>query len=154
LARWRGKLQRAFCFCIAVLIEEVADMKIAFEKSGGLVPAIIQDYRTGDVLMLGFMNAESLAETQRTREVVFFSRSRNKLWKKGESSGHVLKAREIRVDCDADAILVRAEVAGPGVCHEGYRSCFFRSLGADGNTSVIVERVFDPEKIYGQEKMP
>ncbi len=77
-------------------------MEIAFEKSGGLVPAIIQDTRTGEVLMLGFMNAEALAETQRTREAVFFSRSRNRLWKKGESSGHVLRVQEMRVDCDAD----------------------------------------------------
>jgi len=95
-------------------------VKIDFEKSGGLVPAIIQDERSGEVLMLGFVNAESLAETQRSGEVVFFSRSRNKLWKKGESSGHVLRVREIRVDCDADALLVRVEAVGPGVCHEGY----------------------------------
>jgi phosphoribosyl-AMP cyclohydrolase len=125
---------------------------IDFQKSGGLVPAIIQDERTGDVLMLGFMNPESLAETQRTGEVVFFSRSRNKLWKKGESSGHVLRVREIRVDCDADALLVRVEAVGPGVCHEGYRSCFFRKLDSDGSATVIAERSFAPEKIYGQEK--
>jgi phosphoribosyl-AMP cyclohydrolase len=127
-------------------------VEIDFQKSGGLVPAIIQDERTGDVLMLGFMNRESLTETQRVREVVFFSRSRNKLWKKGESSGHVLQVREIRVDCDADALLVRVEPVGPGVCHEGYRSCFFRALGADGDTKVIAERTFEPEKVYGQEK--
>jgi len=127
-------------------------VELDFEKSGGLVPAIIQDERTGDVLMLGFMNPAALSETQRTGEVVFFSRSRNKLWKKGESSGHVLKVREVRVDCDADALLVRVEAVGPGVCHEGYRSCFFRSFDAGGNTSVIAERTFDPEKIYGAEK--
>jgi phosphoribosyl-AMP cyclohydrolase len=128
------------------------DVEIDFKKSGGLVPAIIQDEGTGDVLMLGFMNRESLAETQRVGEVVFFSRSRNKLWKKGESSGHVLRVREIRVDCDADALLVRVEPVGPGVCHEGYRSCFFRAVGADGNAKVIAKRTFEPEKIYGQEK--
>lgn len=127
-------------------------MEIDFQKSGGLVPAIIQDQRTGDVLMLGFMNAESLEQTQRTGEVVFFSRSRNKLWKKGESSGHVLRVREVRVDCDADALLVRVEAVGPGVCHEGYRSCFFRKLQADGSAPVIVERTFAPEKVYGSEK--
>lgn len=127
-------------------------MEIDFEKSGGLVPAIIQDERNGDVLMLGFMNAESLAETQRTGEVVFFSRSRNKLWKKGESSGHVLRIREMRVDCDADALLLRVEAIGPGVCHEGYRSCFFRSIEADGNARIISKRTFAPEKIYGKEK--
>ena len=127
-------------------------MKIDFQKSGGLVPAIIQEEHTGDVLMLGFVNQESLAETQRSGEMVFFSRSRNKLWKKGESSGHVLRVREIRVDCDADALLVRVEAVGPGVCHEGYRSCFFRKLAADGSTTVIAERTFAPEKIYGTEK--
>jgi phosphoribosyl-AMP cyclohydrolase len=127
-------------------------MEIDFQKSGGLVPAIIQDERTGDVLMLGFMNPESLAETQRTGEAVFFSRSRNKLWKKGESSGHVLRVREMRVDCDADALLVLVEAVGPGVCHEGYRSCFFRKFERDGSAKVIAERTFAPEKVYGQEK--
>jgi phosphoribosyl-AMP cyclohydrolase len=126
-------------------------VEINFQKIGGLVPAIIQDERTGDVLMLGFMNAAALAETQRTGEVVFFSRSRNKLWKKGESSGNVLKVRELRVDCDADALLVRVEPVGPGVCHQGYRNCFFRTVDADGSARVIVERTFDPEKVYGQE---
>ena len=126
-------------------------MEIDFQKSGGLVAAIIQDERTGDVLMLGFMNRESLAETQRTGEVVFFSRSRNKRWKKGESSGHVLRVREVRVDCDADALLVRVEPVGPGVCHEGYLSCFFRKLEPDGNAKVIAERTFSPDKVYGSE---
>jgi phosphoribosyl-AMP cyclohydrolase len=130
----------------------VENVEIDFQKSAGLVPAIIQDERTGDVLMLGFMNATALAETQRTGEVVFFSRSRNTLWKKGESSGHILKVREVRVDCDADALLVRVEPVGPGVCHEGYRSCFYRSMEADGSATVIAERVFNPEKIYGAEK--
>jgi phosphoribosyl-AMP cyclohydrolase len=129
------------------------NVELDFQKGGGLVPAIIQDERSGGVLMLGFMNAESFAETQRTGEVVFFSRSRNKLWKKGESSGHVLKVREIRVDCDADALLVRVETVGPGVCHEGYRSCFFRKVEADGGTRIIAERTFEPEKIYGREKL-
>ena len=127
-------------------------MEIDFQKSGGLVPAIIQDERTGDVLMLGFMNPESLAETQRTGEAVFFSRSRNKFWKKGESSGHVLRVREMRVDCDADALLVRVEAAGPGVCHEGYRSCFFRKLEPDGTAAIIAQRTFAPEKVYGPGK--
>jgi len=126
-------------------------VEIDFRKSGGLVPAIIQDGSNGDVLMLG-LNADSLAETRRTGEVVFFSRSRNKLWKKGESSGHVLRVREMRVDCDADALLVRVEAVGPGVCHEGYRSCFFRSIEADGNAKIISERTFAPEKVYRKEK--
>ena len=127
-------------------------MEIDFQKSAGLVPAIIQDEQSGEVLMLGFMNADSLAETQRSGEVVFFSRSRNKRWKKGESSGHVLRVRELRVDCDADALLVRVEAVGPGVCHEGYRSCFFRKLENDGSAAVVAERTFAPEKVYGPEK--
>ncbi len=127
-------------------------MEIAFEKAGGLVPAIVQDFATGDVLMLGFMNSAALAETQRTGEVVFFSRSRNKLWKKGETSGHVLKVRELRIDCDADAILARVDAAGPGVCHEGYRSCFFRKFDSNGEVRVTEEKTFEPEQVYGAEK--
>ena len=123
-------------------------MEINFDKSGGLVPAIIQDERSGDVLMLGFMNEASYQQTQRTGEVVFFSRSRNKLWKKGESSGHVLRVHDIRVDCDADALLVRVNPVGPGVCHQGYRSCFFRSLCSDGESHVIAARTFAPADVY------
>ena len=127
-------------------------MNLDFEKGNGLLPAIIQDERSGDVLMLGFMNAESLEETQRSREVVFFSRSRNRLWKKGESSGHVLRVCEIRVDCDADALLVRVEAVGPGVCHEGYRSCFFRAIEPRGEVRIIAERTYSPEEVYGSER--
>ncbi len=124
-------------------------MKIAFEKYNGLVPAIIQDEASGEVLMLGFMNEEALAETQRTRQAVFFSRSRNKLWRKGESSGHVLNVRGIRVDCDSDTLLVRVQIVGPGVCHKGYRSCFYTKLESDGVTAVTEERAFVPEDVYG-----
>jgi phosphoribosyl-AMP cyclohydrolase len=123
-------------------------VKIPFEKYNGLVPAIVQDHATGDVLMLGFMNEEALAETQRTRQAVFFSRSRNRLWRKGESSGHLLKVLELRVDCDADTLLLRVQAVGSGVCHEGYRSCFFRRLEDDGTATVTEDRAFDPSKIY------
>ena len=123
-------------------------MDIAFGKSGGLVPAIVQDSRTGEVLMLGFMNAEAFAETLRTRAAVFFSRSRKTLWKKGETSGHLLRVVEMRIDCDADALLLRVEPAGPGVCHEGYRSCFFRQMEEDGSVRTVEERTFDPDKVY------
>ena len=125
-------------------------MGVAFGRAGGLVPAIVQDDRTQEVLMLGFMNDEALRETQRTGEVVFFSRSRNRPWRKGESSGHVLKVRELRIDCDKDALLVRVEPIGPGVCHEGYRSCFFRRLDDDGSTTVIAEPTFSPQQVYGK----
>ena len=127
-------------------------MEIAFAKAGGLVPVIVQDDRTGDVLMLGFMNEDALAQTRRTGEVVFYSRSRNRLWKKGESSGHVLRVREVRIDCDADALLIRVAPVGPGVCHEGYQSCFFRRMEKDGSAKVIEERTFEPDRVYGQEK--
>lgn len=123
-------------------------MDINFEKTGGLAPAIIQDETSGEVLMLGFMNAESFEMTRRSGEVVFFSRSRNRLWKKGESSGHVLKVCDIRVDCDADALLIRVNPVGPGVCHKGYRSCFFRSLNHKGAARVVAERTFAPEAVY------
>ena len=124
-------------------------MELAFEKMQGLLPAVIQDAATGEVLMLGFMNGESVQLTRRTGEVYFFSRSRNKLWKKGESSGHVLLVKEIRVDCDADSLLVRVEAKGPGVCHEGYRSCFFRELEKDGSARVVEEKTFEVESVYG-----
>jgi phosphoribosyl-AMP cyclohydrolase len=125
-------------------------MRLDFTKADGLIPTIIQDAASGDVLMLGFMNDAAFAETQSSGEVVFFSRSRNRLWKKGESSGHILKVREIRVDCDADSLLIRVEPVGPGVCHEGYRSCFFRSMASDGTTRIANERAFDPDEVYGQ----
>lgn len=126
-------------------------MDLDFAKLDGLVPAIVQDARTGEVLMLGFMNEEAYTETLTTRAVTFFSRSRGKLWRKGELSGHVLRVRELRVDCDADSILVRVDPIGPGVCHEGYRSCFFRRIGEDGAASVVEERTFDPHAVYGKE---
>ena len=123
-------------------------MQIDFDKSGGLVPAIIQDEASGEVLMLGFMNETSYRETRRTGEVVFFSRSRNRLWRKGESSGHVLKVRDVRIDCDADALLVRVSPIGPGVCHQGYRSCFFRSLDENGLSRLVLTPTFAPEQVY------
>jgi phosphoribosyl-AMP cyclohydrolase len=145
-ARWQTS-PAGFLF-LQRLFRQGAIVQIAFDKSGGLVPAIIQDEASGDVLMLGFMNAESFELTRRGGEVVFFSRSRNKLWKKGESSGHVLKVCEIRIDCDADALLIRVKPVGPGVCHQGYRSCFFRSLNSQGQPSAIAEPTFSPESVY------
>jgi phosphoribosyl-AMP cyclohydrolase len=126
-------------------------MDLDFKKLEGLVPVVIQDEASGEVLMLGFMNAEAYAATQASGEVTFFSRSRNKLWRKGEQSGHVLKVRDIRVDCDEDALLIRVDTVGPGVCHEGYRSCFFRELSTGGESQVIAERTFDPNTVYGKD---
>lgn len=127
-------------------------MELAFEKLDGLIPGIVQDHRTGEVLMLGYLNPQALEQTQRTGEVHFFSRSRKRLWKKGETSGHVLRLREIRIDCDADALLLLVEPAGPGVCHEGYRSCFFRALASDGSSRVVAEPSFVPGEIYGNQR--
>ena len=126
-------------------------MNLNFAKLNGLIPAIVQDARTGEVLMLGFMNGEAYEATRASGAVTFFSRSRGKLWRKGELSGHALHVREVRVDCDADTILVRVDPAGPGVCHKGYRSCFFRRLDADGTEIVVEERAFDPNVVYGGE---
>jgi phosphoribosyl-AMP cyclohydrolase len=126
-------------------------MDLDFTKLGGLLPAIIQDAQSGKVLMLGFMNAEAYAATQASGEVTFFSRSRNKLWRKGEQSGHVLRVREMRVDCDVDALLIRVDALGPGVCHEGYRSCFFRRLSTSGAADIVDERTFDPKIVYGKD---
>lgn len=127
-------------------------MELDFEKDGGLIPAIVQDHATGEVLMLGFMNREALAMTSRTGHVTFFSRSRQKLWTKGESSGQRLLLRELRVDCDRDALLVRVELAGEAVCHEGYRSCFYRQIDSEGQAAVVAERVLSPEQLYGEGK--
>jgi phosphoribosyl-AMP cyclohydrolase len=126
-------------------------MDLDFDKLDGLIPAIVQDARSGEVLMLGFMNEEAYEATRASGAVTFYSRSRGKLWRKGERSGHTLRVREVRVDCDADSILVRVDPAGPGVCHEGYRSCFFRRMGDDGVANVVDERTFDPDVVYGRE---
>jgi phosphoribosyl-AMP cyclohydrolase len=129
-------------------------MDFDFAKDSGLIPAIVQDDSSDEVLMLGFMNREALERTRATGFVTFFSRSRQKLWTKGESSGQKLLLRELRVDCDQDAILVRVELSGSAVCHEGYRSCFFRRLEKDGETAVITDRVFSPADVYGEGKKP
>src|SRR6204780_3030544 len=125
-------------------------MELDFEKESGLIPAIVQDDTNGEILMLGFMNREAYELTKKTGFVTFYSRSRKKLWTKGESSGQKLLLRELRVDCDRDALLVRVELDGGAVCHEGYRSCFFRRIGPDGEASVVAERVFAPEELYGK----
>jgi phosphoribosyl-AMP cyclohydrolase len=121
-----------------------------FDKAGGLVSAIAQDCRTGEVLMIAWMNAEAYAETVRTGKAVYWSRSRKKLWRKGEESGNVQEVKEIFVDCDADAVLLKVDQIGGAACHEGYKSCFFRRVEKDGSTTTLGERVFDPAKVYGK----
>jgi phosphoribosyl-AMP cyclohydrolase len=127
-------------------------MELDFDKEGGLIPAIVQDDKNGEILMLGFMNREAYDLTRSTGFVTFFSRSRKKLWTKGETSGQKLILRELRTDCDLDALLVRVELDGGAVCHEGYRSCFFRRLDAQGEAEVVAERVLTPEELYGKGK--
>ena len=122
---------------------------IDFEKSGGLVPAIIQDWKTGEVLMVGYINAESWAKTRETGRACFWSRSRRKLWLKGETSGHVQIVREAYLDCDADAVLLKVEQVGGAACHTGYRSCFYRKIGQEG-LEISGEKIFDPREVYGE----
>ena len=123
-------------------------MELDFRKLDGILPAVIQDYRTGRVLMLGFMNEEAWRKTLETGHAVFFSRSRNKLWLKGESSGHKLVVKEITTDCDQDSLVLKVEALGPGVCHEGYESCFVRKY-ENGAWVITEEKTFDPAKVYG-----
>src|SRR5215470_6024783 len=118
---------------------------------GGLMPVIVQHQRNGRVLMLGYMNLEAYQQTLRSGYVTFFSRSRQKLWTKGETSGHRLAVREIRLDCDRDALLIQTDLTGPGCCHLGYESCFFRKI-TPGGAEIILERQFDPDEVYGGAK--
>lgn len=121
-----------------------------FSRGDGLLPAIAQDFATGEVLMMAYMNAESYAETLATGRAVYFSRGRQRLWRKGEESGNVQLVRGVYVDCDADTILLKVEQLGGAACHEGYRSCFFREIKPDG-PRVVGERVFDPAQVYGKK---
>lgn len=122
----------------------------------GLIPAVIQESSTGSVLMVGYMNPESLQKTLETGLTWFYSRSRQRLWQKGEQSGHVQKVEEILTDCDQDTLLIKVEQVGPGACHEGYRSCFHYSVKSDGKLSErqgeksMAKQVFDPDKVYGR----
>lgn len=121
-----------------------------FSKSE-LIPVIAQDFASGDVLMLAYMNQAAYAETLSTGRVCYWSRSRQKMWRKGEESGHVQELKEIYYDCDADTLLVKVNQIGGAACHEGYKSCFFRRIDpATGNVTVVGDRVFDPKAVYKQ----
>lgn len=120
---------------------------VDFDKGNGLVTAIAQDATTGEILMVANMNEESLAKTLETGEVVYWSRSRQKLWHKGEESGNVQKLREIFIDCDGDAVLMKVEQIGGAACHTGKRSCFFRKIEG-GAVSDVGVQVFDPDEVY------
>ncbi len=119
-----------------------------FAKSGGVITAVAVDADGGEVLMVAYMDAEAFRLTLETRRVHYFSRSRQKLWRKGESSGNMQQLVEMRVDCDQDAVVVRVRQTGPA-CHEGYRSCFYRTVTEDGSLAVDSERLMTPEQMYG-----
>ena len=126
-------------------------IELDFDKCGGLIPAVAQDYQTGEVLMLAYISPESWAETLASGCATYFSRGRNKLWKKGESSGNVQKIRGIYVDCDLDTVVFKVEQIGGAACHTGHRSCFYREVSAD-ELKELYPPVFDPEQIYGKGK--
>lgn len=123
--------------------------ELDFEKLGGFVTAIAQDDASGEVLMVAHMNEESFRRTLETGEAVYWSRTRGKLWRKGEESGNVQRVRALYVDCDGDVVLLRVEQLGGAACHTGKRSCFFRKVEAGGLRDVGVQ-VFDPAEVYGR----
>jgi phosphoribosyl-AMP cyclohydrolase len=129
-------------------VNEAASQPDFASRPDGLLPAVAQDAATGEVLMLAWMNAEAYAETLATSRAVYYSRSRGRLWRKGEESGNVQLVRGVFIDCDADTILLKVEQVGGAACHEGFRSCFFREV-TGGGVKVVGERVFDPKTVYG-----
>ena len=135
-------------FNMLYLTRMLIELRPDFTKGDGIVPVITQDAATGIVLMLAYMNEEAYNETLRTGRAVYFSRSRNRLWRKGEESGNVQHVSEIYLDCDADTVLLKVEQVGGAACHEGYQSCFFRQITPEG-VNIVGERVFDPKVVYG-----
>ena len=125
-------------------------MQLDFEKTGGLIPVVVQDAADGRVLMVGFMNEEAFQKTVETGKVTFYSRSRAELWIKGGSSGHYLVVKDIQTDCDRDTLLIQAESLGPGVCHNGYRSCFYRRLDG-GEWQAFESQTYDPKAVYAKK---
>jgi phosphoribosyl-AMP cyclohydrolase len=125
----------------------MSGVELNFDKLGGLVPVVVQDYASGEVLMLAFMNRQAWEETLKTRRATYWSRSRNQLWVKGETSGNYQEVKEVLVDCDEDTILLKVLQKGGAACHTGYRSCFYRRLEGD-ELNIVGERVFNPEEVY------
>lgn len=123
-------------------------MEIDFKKGGGLIPVIVQDASTREVLMMAYMNQESWEETLKTRKACFWSRSRKKLWIKGETSGHYQEVKEILIDCDGDTLLLRVNQRGGAACHTGFRSCFHHQF-EKGDWTLAGEKIFDPKEVYG-----
>ncbi len=125
--------------------------EIKFDERG-LIPVIIQECQTGEVLMMAYMNAEAIRQTLERGETVFWSRSRQTLWHKGDTSGNVQKVKEIRLDCDNDCLLIKVEQVGRAACHTGYCSCFYRRLTPSKKLEINGEKLFDPDKVYGKKK--
>ena len=123
-------------------------LELDFEKGKGLVPAIVQDHCSGRVLMLAYINKASMEKTLETGEAHYWSRSRQEIWHKGGTSGHVQKIKEILVDCDGDTVLFKVEQRGGAACHTGFESCFHRKAEPTGELSIVGEKMFDPEKVY------
>jgi phosphoribosyl-AMP cyclohydrolase len=117
-------------------------------NADGLIPAIVQDIDSGAVLMMAWMNQAALDHTLRQKKATFYSRSRGRMWVKGESSGHVMEVVEARVDCDQDVVLLRCKAHGPA-CHAGYQTCFYRAADAAGTLEFVEQKVFDPGRVYG-----
>jgi phosphoribosyl-AMP cyclohydrolase len=122
-------------------------IQLDFNKTGGLIPAIAQDYATGEILMLAYMNQEAFDATLSSGKATYYSRSRQTLWIKGETSGNVQRVKEIRIDCDDDTVLLKVEQLGGAACHTGHRSCFYKKL-ENGSIRVIGEPMFDPKEVY------
>ena len=127
-------------------------IRLDFSKGDGLLPAIVQDIATGKVLMLAYINQESWEKSLETGDAHYWSRSRQELWHKGGTSGHVQKIKEVYADCDDDTVLFKVEQLGGAACHTGYESCFFKKIGSNGEETIIGEKVFDPEEVYKKTK--
>jgi len=123
-------------------------VKLDFSKGDNLLPAIVQEYDSGEVLMLAYINEEAWRKTMETGEAHFYSRSRQELWHKGGTSGHVQKIREIYVDCDDDTVLFQVKQIGGAACHTGYKSCFHKQVDKNGKAVIVGKKIFDPEKVY------
>ena len=137
----RGSLER----------ENKQMIKLDFSKGGGLLPAIAQDYITGKVLMLAYINRESWEKSLETGEVHYWSRSRSELWHKGGTSGNVQKIKEMYADCDNDTVVFKVEQVGGAACHTGRETCFFQKVDLNGQVTIVGEQIFDPEEVYGRK---
>lgn len=122
-------------------------IELDFEKTNGLIPVIVQDYQTNEVLMLAYMNKTAFEETLKAGKAIYFSRSRDALWEKGETSGHVQHVKEILIDCDNDTVLLKVDQVGGAACHKGYKSCFFSKV-VGNELKIMGSKIFDPKEVY------